>query len=88
MCVQSRTAGHALMRFLWSVSSVLGFLGPGWPPISLPGLWTQAWNPGEGILGYYLGFKECYLVVGSVLSGFYDPAWSVIKPKTSSKVVD
>lgn len=63
-------------------------LGPGWPPISLPGLWTQAWNSGEGILGYYLGFKECYLVVGSVLSAFYDPAWSVTKPKTSSKVVD
>lgn len=56
--VQSGTVGHALMRLLWLVSSVFRFLGPGWPPIILRDLWTLAWNPGDGVLDYCLGFKS------------------------------
>lgn len=58
--VQSGTVGQALVRFVWLVSSVFGFLGPGWPPIILPGLWTLAWNPGDGIPGYHLVFKVLF----------------------------
>lgn len=41
-------------------------------------------------MGYLviIWFLKCYLVVGGFLSGFHNPAWIVIKPKTFSKVVD